>query len=160
MTVPSGDDRPEPLFDALWDALRFQDDRAAAHAALLASRAKDGETVHYQADVAPRSAVADHLEGLGGVAAAHQTPLPNGTVRLAWTGWTYEVSVMVHDWRPPEGPVHRVDSMPHGPLAVLVPAGLGWSAADAEAWLRERGAEHGLPTDGVALERVATAPCA
>lgn len=153
VTVPRDDDRPGPPFDALWGALDFEDDQDAVRASLFSARAEADGLVRYQADVAPRAAVAEHLERLGGVAAADETVPGRGLVRLDWADWSYDVSVMVHDWRPRDGPVVRVDALPHGPMAVLVPSGLGWTPADAEAWLHGQGTRHGLPVGGVGLTR-------
>lgn len=150
VTVPREDDRPGPLFDALWDGLRFDADREAVREELLAMRVDTGQLVSYQAEVEPSLDLEAWLEERGGGAAAEETTPSIGVVRLAWDDWRMELRVPWRAWTYGDQEVpHRLQAMPHGPAMLLVDADLGWSTGDASGWLREHLDENGLPTDGV-----------
>lgn len=157
VTVPRDDDRPEPIFEALWDGLDFDADRDAVRETLLATRADTGHLVSYQAEVEPTPDLGAWLEARGGLEAAAEETQQLGAVDLEWEDWRMGLRVPWRAWTyNGEKAPYRLQAMPHGPAMLLVDTTLGWTPSDAAAWMRGHAEEHGLPAAG--LDDVERAP--
>lgn len=150
VTVPGDDDRPEPLFDALWDALDPSADRESTRQSLLETRADTGHLVSYQAEVDPSIQLESWLAARGGMAAGDESTKQLGVVHIEWDDWRMELRTPWRAWtfEGQEAP-HRLQAMPHGAATLLVDARLGWTPSEAVTWMRGQASVRQLPDTGL-----------